>query len=817
MRRRAQAVLLAQVVSLAAAWLLALFGSLLAPGRVLANRDIPQFHLPLRTAFRRLVEGGLPVWNPWLHGGQPILSNPSYAAFYPPSWLSLVVPPAYALSLLAVFHAAVAFAGAWFLARRLGAGRGAAALAAFGYTGSGALLSLLSAYTLFCSMAWFPWVLAGGDAALEHTERRAWLRPALLAGGALALQLLNGEPVTVVLSGLGLLSLAAARSLRRPFRPLQLLTALRVAVPVAVALALAAVQLLPTAQRLADSPRAGGLDAEQAGTWSAPPARLVELAFPRFFGDPARPQAGRFFGWTVHDRDFPYVASLYPGLLLTVLGVCALSLWPIPRRGAWALAVLAGVFLALGRHNPLFEALREAVPVLAVVRFPEKFAILAVVSLAFAGALGWQRLMAERAAGRRAAADFPLALSLVLLATALTFAVLLHASPRLGLWFVRSHGGPDLNEATALRGLDYLRGEAWTAIAMAAAVAGLLALCRARRPSERVLTAAALGLLALDLWHYGHEFVITLPASLYRDPPLLTDAIAPGTRLFIEAPSADQVEVFARTGEPHLAQVRSLLERLEPYSGTIWGVPYVFHEDYDLMLTGWGQKSTLVAQAEWRAGQAAPGGAGRDLAFRYLGAWNVGLILQRLSTAEWAAAVADYPWAPGVQPVVNPYLLRRYRFVPRVSFHSTWKSALAGTRQEGYAVAGHEHCVREDQSPADAEYGPPRPLKLRDQGNEVRLRYQAQDKAFFVVASTYDAGWRATVDGAPVPAWPTGLGQIGVELPAGEHELVLAYRERLLPAGAAVTLAALGVWIFLLFRPSRPSPPAPLKTLTPGP
>jgi hypothetical protein len=782
-----------QVLLLAAGWILALFGPLLSPGRVLANRDIPQFHLPLRTAFRRLAEIGLPVWNPWLQGGQPILSNPSYAAFYPPGWLALVVPPAYALSLLAVLHAAIAFGGAWFLARRLGAGRGAAALAALGFSGGGALLSLLSAFTLFCSLAWFPWVLAWGDAALE---RRAWLRPALLAGGALALQLLNGEPVTVVVSGLGLLGLGVARMLRRPFLPAQGLTALRVAVPVVAALAIAAVQLLPTAEHLAGSPRAGGLDPAQANTWSAPPARLVELAFPRFFGDPARPQAGRYFGWTVHDRNFPYVASVYPGLLLTVLGVCALALWPIPRRGAWVFAAIVGVFLALGRHNPLFEGLREAVPVLAVVRFPEKFAILTVVALAFAGALGWQRLMTERAAGRRSAADFPLALALVLLATALTLAALLHGSPRLGLWFVRSHGGPDLNEATALRGLGYLRGEAWAAVAMAAAVAGLLALCRARRPSERVLTAAALGLLALDLWHYGHEFVITLPASLYRDPPLLAQAVRPGTRVFLEPASADQLEVFARTSDPHLATVQSLLARLEPYSGTLWGIPYVFHEDYDLMLTGWGQKSALVARSEWSTGLE-----GRDLAFRYLGAWNVGLVLVRLSTAEWAVAVASDPRAPGVQPIVNPYLLPRYRFVPQVGFHPTWNEAVSASRREFYAVARHEHCVRTDQPPAEAGYPvPPQPLKLRDRGGEVTLRYRAPGKAFFVLASTYDEGWEATMDGAPVPAWPTGLGQIGVELPAGEHELVLAYHNRLLPVGAAVTLAALGVWALLLLR-----------------
>src|ERR1700712_5680787 len=115
MRRRSAAIF---PILLAAGWLASLLGSLLLPGRTLANRDIPLFHLPLRTAFRDLAAFGLPAWNPWLHGGQPILSNPSYGAFYPPSWLVLVVPPYFALGLLAVLHGALAFAGAWRLVRR---------------------------------------------------------------------------------------------------------------------------------------------------------------------------------------------------------------------------------------------------------------------------------------------------------------------------------------------------------------------------------------------------------------------------------------------------------------------------------------------------------------------------------------------------------------------------------------------------------------------------------------------------------------------------------------------------------------------------
>jgi len=773
-------------VLLGAGWLLALFAPLLSPRRALASRDIPLFHLPLRAAFHHLAaHGRLPVWNPWLHGGQPILSNPSYAAFYPPSWLVLAVPPAYALSLLAVLHAALAFAGAWWLARRLGARRGAAALAALGFTGSGASLSLLNAFTLFCSMAWFPWVLAAGDAALRGDAqgpggRRGWLRPALLAGGALAMQLLNGEPVTVVVSGLGLLALAATA----PDRPRRLP---RLLLAVAVALALAAVQLLPTRARLADSPRAGGLDPRQAATWSAPPSRLVELAFPRFFGDPASPREGRFFGWRLHDRDYPYVLSLYPGLLLSVLGVCAIALWPIPRRGAWAVAFLLGVFLALGRHNPLFAGLRAAVPVLAVLRFPEKFAILAVAALGFAGALGWQRLLDERAAGRRPAADFPLVLSLVLLATATLLTAILYGAPRAALWFIARYGGPGLDRAAALRGLGYLRGEGLAAVATTAAVALLLALCRARRPSPRALTAAAVALLAVDLWHYDRGLVATLPAVEYQNPPpLITLLGPPGSRVYVQPPPDGQPDLVRRAGDARLAPTRSLLARLEPYAGSLWGVPYALDEDYDLMLTGSASLANTVLAAEWR--QPA-------LAYRFLGAWNVGTLLLRKTPREWAAEVAREPAALPVRAVRNPFVLPRYRFVPRVSFHDSYKSALYLSRQEGYAVAVHEHCVRPGVPPADATYpAPPRPLQLVDEGGRIGLRYRAASPGFFVVAMTFDDGWRASIDGAPVPAYATGTCQLGVELPAGEHALLLEYRQRLLPAGAAVTLLSLLGW-----------------------
>jgi uncharacterized membrane protein YfhO len=104
---------------------------------------------------------------------------------------------------------------------------------------------------------------------------------------------------------------------------------------------------------------------------------------------------------------------------------------------------------------------------------------------------------------------------------------------------------------------------------------------------------------------------------------------------------------------------------------------------------------------------------------------------------------------------------------------------------------------------------PPRLLDFADEGGRIGLRYQAPPGGgFFVAAMTFDDGWRATLDGAPLPLYPTAACQIGVRLPAGEHRLELRYHERLLVPGALVTLLALVAGGALLATVGRRRPPA---------
>lgn len=234
---------------------------------------------------------------------------------------------------------------------------------------------------------------------------------------------------------------------------------------------------------------------------------------------------------------------------------------------------------------------------------------------------------------------------------------------------------------------------------------------------------------------------------------------------------------------------------MEPYSALLWQIPYALNEDFDLMLTRWASRSVDTLHQDW--------GTSSQSALHYLGAWNVGVLMLRKDPADWAAEAKRNPDAPLMRVLKNPFLLPRHRFVPRAVFHPDPESALAAARAEGYLLMRREHAVISGEPEREAAFPRvPEPLELDDRGGRLRMRYRSESPAFFVVASTFDEGWKADVDGTPTPVLPTAACQIALELPPGEHTLDLRYRDPLVPAGAAVTLLTLAAVGVLLARES---------------
>lgn len=239
-----------------------------------------QFYPWREYAFDLLRSGQMPLWNPYNGAGAPLIANYQSALFYPINWLGFFLPLGLTMSVTAVLHLFIAGWGVWAFTGRLkipAFGRSVSTLA-FGLASY--LVARLGTYPTISVAAWLPWLLWAVHRILTQGRLRdmAWL--ALFA----TLQLFAGHAQTTWYSML-LISVFAAYWLAR-YERTHWRRVLLVVGAMALAVGIAVVQLLPTAELLSQSQRSGGVDYAFAVNYSYGPLRTVNLLFPNFFGNP---------------------------------------------------------------------------------------------------------------------------------------------------------------------------------------------------------------------------------------------------------------------------------------------------------------------------------------------------------------------------------------------------------------------------------------------------------------------------------------------------------------------------------------------------
>jgi hypothetical protein len=697
--------------------------------------------------------GQLPLWNSLLGCGAPLAANYQTGAFYPLYALALVLPAEVAQGWTVALHLVLAGLGMYAWARAAGLERFPALLAGLALEGSGFLVARAG---LFPSVAvTFPWIPIWLWRA-ERLVQTGRVRDALWLGGAVGLGLLAGHAQTAVYGLLLLAVYVAWRTLcctvedrrgaqdgppaaaaRRPQRVARRFSLALLAV--LLGLALAAVQLAPTAELFRLSHRATGVDHELGLTYSFWPWRLLTLLAPDFFGNPAR---GDYWGYGNYWEDAAYVGLL--PLLLAVEAVVGLRR-RTPRRGPtsfWLLVLGASLLLALGRNSPLSLWLFDHVPTFDWFQAPARWLALSTVALAALAGIGAQQWRRGRAAFRSAALAVVLGLAAVLGGLAATW--LLHDLR------------PTFAPATVRTGLTL-------------ALAGGLVLVR-REASWWQLSV--IGLVLLDLLIFGWGLAPSVDRALYAGQS--GSGASLGTDPTVERvfwPAAGRPEPgyelkfgryfrFDTFGPRDLAFWQSLRATLLPNLGMLDGVPSA--NNFEPLLVG--AYADVVRTSD-------------SLALARV----MGVTHLITATADARVRVTPVDGSLG-----RAWVVPTARQVPRQEMLAAMTNPAFDPATEVLLEVTPEIAVT--SQPADLDR---QSVSLSDAWNRTTIRAVLQQPGYLVVADTWYPGWQATVDGEAVPILRANYAFRAVRLEAGTHSVEMVYRPRAVAVGVAVSLASL--------------------------
>jgi hypothetical protein len=372
------------------AFVVALLYPLILQGRALYWGDLILYFYPHQELVQdALLQGRIPLWNPYIKCGQPLVGNPQTWVFYPSTLLLYLAPVWLYFTLNTLLHLLLCALGMYLFLRRLSGDRLSATLGAMVFTGSAFIMARLQFPTMIQTVAYLPFLLILIDRMID----RPHIGYAALMAMVVALMLLAAHPQMAYMSLLGggvyaLTRLALIRK-ERERAALSLFSMIGVLTLGGLA---ACVQILPILQLFVLSTREA-LNWSTANRFVFRPGHLINFLFPHFFGNPS---TGSYFApgnvWEacVYIGWLPLLLALYTAvrhirrpavLFFTLFG--AISLW-----------------LAMGRFGGLYWIAFYVVPGLKSFHDPARFTYLTTLALSVLAAIGL-RQMREQGVARR--------------------------------------------------------------------------------------------------------------------------------------------------------------------------------------------------------------------------------------------------------------------------------------------------------------------------------------------------------------------------------------------------------------------------------
>lgn len=698
-------------------------------------RDYGVLGYPFIYHFRESVwSGTLPVWNPLSNCGAPFLAQWGTMVFYPFSLFYVLFPMPWSLSYFCLGHLLLGGAGMYQLGRRWSGSPFGAAVAAVLYLFNGVTFSCLLWPNYAVALGWMPWVVLLAERSWREGGARRLVSTALVA----AFQLLSGVPELVLLTWL-FLGVCLGRDLVRS-PALRYRGVARFLGVVLLVTGLAAVQLLPFLDLLAHSQRDASFTSSK---WPMPGWGWANLLVPLFHNFQT-PQ-GPFFQYGQE-----FLSSYYLGGAALVLAVWAT--WRNRDGRVWILggALLLSFILALGENAFVFTWFKTIFPLAGMARYPIKFVILSAFAVPLLVAFAVARLQAD------AVLSSKLPRSLLLCGgVALLLIVFL-------LWFAHAHPFPyDQWEPTLKSGLSRA--------ALLVTILGLLLwLCR-RRPTSLTPYLALLALLYVDARTHTANQNPTLPndvfaTGLWQLKNENLDAPQHGiSRAFI----TPQAELRLLNSAQTNLHVEFLTKRLALWSNLnlLEEIPKI-NGSSTLQI----REQMILQKRLYAATNRPPTGL-----LNFLGA---AIASDARDSTEWVSRTNSLPLLTvGQQPVFME---------PDPILEAVLDPDFDGRKVVYLSPAARGFVAVTNPSATTI-------ISQKVTPRRIAAVIESGAPALLVIAQSYYHPWRAEVDGRPTPVLRANYAFQAIALPAGRHEVELAYRDVRLRWGMLITaLTALG-------------------------
>ena len=352
-------------------------------------------NLPLRVLVGRdIAAGHLPLWDPFVWSGTPLLGGFNAGAFYPPVLLFALLPSFAAWALTWILTYWISVVGMYLLCRKLGMSTLPAAVATATYSFTGIMLQMVVHVMVIEADAWLPWMLLGiegllyairGSNHLPHylksqaqydepqsdtaadetissqvnieTPALPWMKIVawmILIASSLAMVILSGSTsstaAAVIVAGFVILWHTAQRT---PYIAVRQRIAFMMASLLACAwgIALSTTQLLVGLSFVGMSQRNNGFSGYLFGTFPLPFSRWLQAFLPGIAGG-----SGNF---GLPSSALPINHNPYVGLLPLVaffaLAAVSVGRYRYPEAGKWTMWIVlavVGVILAAASGFP---------------------------------------------------------------------------------------------------------------------------------------------------------------------------------------------------------------------------------------------------------------------------------------------------------------------------------------------------------------------------------------------------------------------------------------------------------------------------------